>query len=538
MNRFFVVALTLCLGILSAAGQSTTVTIKGKVVDKADGSPLIGAFIKLNAADTVGLKKSGRMVASSENGAFTIISHEKKSDITISYLGYAPIKIDIPAGKKLVELGNINLIEEGRQIGAVVVTGKATMGKNEADTIQYNAAAFKTNPDGSAEDLLKKMPGVTTDESGNVQSQGQKIAKVMVNGKEYFDDDPAMALKNLPVDAVESMQMYDDQSEQSKFSGFDDGQRVRTLNIVTKKGVMNSTFGKVYAGYGLNGQYTAGAGVNMMRDNHRITIVAQSNNVNNQGFTLNDIGQGASGGRGRMGGGGNNAGAFTTSSRGGIMQTNMAAINYNGQFAEKLKLSASYSFSGRSADQVSTRKQNYLVQPRYYQQGASSLGYEYQHRLFARAEWSPNQANKITFTPRVNYALNHGISTNVSSTSTAKEGTLTNSSKNSYDTKYESYDLSGDLWWQTRLGKAGRVLSLGTVLSGKKNWGDRYQNSLYGSLDDASAWVPDSLKQRGYIDGSEYTITGSATYTEPLSKRSRLSANYTINHNKSMSNRE
>jgi len=524
--------------LLMAVGASyaQTITITGKVIAGDDKLPIIGAYISLNASDSASLSRPGRVVVTDADGIFTIKSNEPQSDITIGYLGYKTYFTKIESGKNEVDLGSIVLPVESIVVENVTIVGRAAISRVSGDTVQYNAAAFKTNPDATTEDLLKKMPGVTTDDNGAIQSQGQAIGKVYVNGKEYFEADPSLALKSLPADAVQSIQLYDDQSDQAKFSGFDDGERIRAINIVTKAGVTNSTFGKAYGGYGTDDRYAAGIGVNSFTDNHRFTLIGQTNNVNNQGFTLSDIGSsmgGRGGGRGGMNQGGSDMGSFTTSARGGIRTTNMAGLNYNGQFGEKLKLSGNYFFNGRKADNWSIMNQNYLSTSRNFAQRDTTLSYDYQHRLNLRSEWNPNEYNRINFNPRVSYSTNHGNKFNESET--ARDGQLTNAAQNNYNTDLMSYNLSADLWWQHRFAKAGRTLSLGGIANGRKAIGDRYQLSDYGSVSDPGGWIQELLDQYGRIVSSGSTLTGSFTYAEPLNENSRVSANYSIRYDRSIS---
>lgn len=531
---------TLLLVLFSLGASAQTLTIRGRISGADDKQPLIGAYVAVNAHDSVRLSESGRIVATDNNGTFVIKTKDADNVLTFSYLGYQTTlrKIDRPSSGNSIDLGMIEL-EPGRQaIEAVQIIGEATMAKIKGDTVQYSAAAFKTNPDASTEDLLKKMPGVTVNESGGIESQGQTIAKVYVNGKEYFNDDPSLALKSLPVDAVESIQMYDDQSETSKFSGFDDGERVRSINIVTKKGVMNSTFGKVYGGYGTDNRYSGGVGLNSFNDTHRWTLVAQSNNVNNQGFTLSDIASSMGGGGGRSGGGAD-VGSFTTSARGGVATTNMIGLNYNGNYGTKGKLSGSYFFSGRESSQDGTRVQNFLNLPRYYDEKSNSQGYDYSHRLQLRGEWNPNERNRFNFNPRVTYSTNRGSSGNEAQTFLGQGGQESNASINSYKTNLRSYNASADLWWQHRFRKAGRTMSLGGRFNARKALGTREQLSQYGSLNEiGDGWVTDELRQIGSIMTSGYTIVGSGTYSEPISKSSRLSLNYNLNYDRSISDQE
>lgn len=532
IKKAIFLSLLLYIGVATAAAQSTT--IRGRVIFANDSLAAIGAVVKLNAEDTAKINRKGRVVATDANGDFQIVTSEKKIALTISYLGYADKTIDVPTDKRTVNLGKIALKESAFDVESVKVIGQASMSKIEGDTIQYNAAAFKTNPDATAEDLLKKMPGVTTDENGAVQSQGQSISKVYVNGKEYFQDDPTLALKSLPVDAVESIQMYDDQSDDAKFSGFDDGQRVRAVNIVTKKSFMNSISGKAYAGYGTSGRYSVGGRVNMFSDKHTLTIIAQGNNVNNQGVSMSDISQGGGGrgGRGQWRGSSNDLAGFTTPAFGGVMENYMAALNYNGQLSDKVKLELSYSYAGRNADVWSSKEQEYLTTTRNFASIDSSLGFNNAHRFRARLEWNPTEYDRINFNPSLDYSNNFGGSGNISQTTI--DNVLSNVSASQYSTMLERMSGSADLWWQHRFKKAGRTLSIGAVVSGRKDLGNRNQYSAYTS----NVMQLDTINQLGNVSVAGYTFTGSATYGEPISKRSRLLANYSITYDRTISDKQ
>lgn len=523
----------LALLVLSTAAATAQTTIKGKVIGSDDGLPIAGAYVIINATEPDAAK---RTTLTDVNGGFSVVSREKNTNVTISFIGFRSYyKVIEPAAGKNVDLGTIKLQTQALVTETAQVTAKAPMAIMKGDTLQYNAAAFKANPDASSEDLLKKMPGVTTDDDGAVEVHGQKVGKVYVDGKEYFADDPAVALKTLPADVVESMQLFDDKSDESKFSGFDDGERIKAINIVTKNGVSTSTFGKAYGGYGSDSRYSAGVAANIFNTDHRFTVIGQRNNVNNQGFTLNDIASSMSSGRGGMGGG-IDANQFTTSVRGGIQTTTMAGLNYQGEFAKKVKLGASYFFNNVNADQYRTIGQIYSDPAgREYYDTTATQGYNYQHRFNMRLEWNPDSTNRIFFMPRVTYSTNHGNSMNHSLT--LQDGSPTNTALNDYRTRLGMYDASANLWWMHRFAKAGRTMSLGGSAGGSNGWGDRDQISLYGSLkgDDTPLWGIDTLNQIGTLGAPGFNVSGRVSYAEPLSKSSRLQFSYNISYNTSES---
>ena len=119
------------------------------------------------------------------------------------------------------------------QLGEVDIEGSPPPAVQKADTTEFNAGAFKTNPDALAEDLVGKLPGVIVT-NGTVTAQGETVQQVLVDGKPFFGSDPTLALRNLPADAIAKIQIFDQMSDQAQFTGFDDGQSVKTLNIITR----------------------------------------------------------------------------------------------------------------------------------------------------------------------------------------------------------------------------------------------------------------------------------------------------------------
>ena len=203
----------------------------------------------------------------------------------------------------------IVLTETSRQLNEVVVKGKIVSAEQKGDTLQFNADAFKVNRDAQAEDLLKKMPGVDMT-GGTIKVQGETVQEILVDGKPFFGDDPTIALRNLPAEVVAKIEIFDRQSDQSQFTGVNDGNTTKTINIVTRADKRNGQFGKVYAGVGTAGTYAAGGSVNIFDGERRISVIGQSNNINQQNFSSQDLlgVQGSSGGGGGRGGRGGRGG--------------------------------------------------------------------------------------------------------------------------------------------------------------------------------------------------------------------------------------
>ena len=327
--------------------------LKAKIVDEK-GQALVGAHIVLKSLET------GKENAILSNGSGEFVFQRVAPglySLRISYVGHENYSENISILSFPKNMGEIILKEEAKEIGEVSIVKKVPLATINEDTIEYNADAYKTTPDADAEDLVAKMPGVEISE-GSVKAQGEEIEKVKVDGKPFFNNDPSLALKNLPAEIIEKIQIYEEQSEQSQFTGFDDGNTTKTMNVVTRKNMRKGQFGKFYAGYGPENYYALGGNLSDFNGDRRITILGQSNNLSNQGFSMQDI-LGAMGSRGSRGGGraggqggmrGGSGGSpnmqnFMIGQQSGVSEISTLGINYNDSWGEKTTVSGNYFFN-------------------------------------------------------------------------------------------------------------------------------------------------------------------------------------------------
>ena len=230
--------------------------------------------------------------------------------ITATFIGYADKSFKCTANQKVVEIGKIYMRESATKIDAVVKEVQQFRTTQNADTLIYNAAAFKTTKDAEAEKLLSKMPGIVV-EDGKVEVQGEQVKKVFVDGDEFFGDDVAMAINTLPAEIVDKVEVFDKLSDEAEFSGIDDGDSYKAINFVTKKKMRNGQFGKVYAGLGwqpetdkasFNPKYLVGGNINSFHNKQKITVLGLFNNINRQNFSFEDLlGVSSASGRGGRG---------------------------------------------------------------------------------------------------------------------------------------------------------------------------------------------------------------------------------------------
>ncbi|MEE1366306.1 MAG: TonB-dependent receptor, partial [Muribaculaceae bacterium] len=270
--------------LMTIATGAYAALIKGNVVDSSN-QPLVGATVRLmNPTDSTLVSAS--MI--DEKGAFSFDKIGKGQYLlNVSMIGMNTISqtVDIKSKDQQVDLGQIVASESSITLDEAVVKGVQTAVTARQDTIEYNAGSFHTQPNAMVEDLLKRLPGVEVDSDGKITSGGKTITKILVDGKEFFSDDPKMASKNLPSDMVDKVQIVDRKSDLARLTGVDDGEEETVINLTVKKGMQNGWFGNVQGGYGTANRYAGGFNVNHFKDGNQFTILGSANNTNDMTFT-------------------------------------------------------------------------------------------------------------------------------------------------------------------------------------------------------------------------------------------------------------
>lgn len=209
--------------------------------------------------------------------------------LNISAFGYITRYLNVDLSVKN-ELQLIVLKEEGTTLNAIDVVGERSPIAFKKDTIEYNAASFKTKPDAVVEDLLKKLPGLEVDAQGNIKAQGNKVEKIKIDGKEFFSNDPTLVSKNVPADAIKKVQVVDDKTDEERFSGVDDGNKNTSINLVLKDDKKNIWFGSLSGGIGggQNPKFDANARLFQFKPTRQMAFLGMSNNINKFGFSFQD----------------------------------------------------------------------------------------------------------------------------------------------------------------------------------------------------------------------------------------------------------
>ncbi len=528
--------LTILLLAFAFVVTAQNFTLKGKIVDEKNAS-LPGANVVLNYP-------WGEMAAAAStelDGSFELANVEKGGyQLVVSFVGYEDLKREVTVTNKGINFGALQLVVSATELGTVTVKEQVLPGQVKGDTVQFNADAFKVMKDASAQDLIEKMPTVTN-ESGTVKAQGENIQQVLVDGKPFFGNDPSAALKNLPAELIEKVQIFDQQSEQSQFTGVQDGNTTKTINIVTRKGMNAGQFGKVYGGYGYEDKYQLGGNTNIFKGKRRISLIGMSNNINVQNFSMDDIlgvtgnsGGGNRGGGGRgmggPGGGGRGPGGggtsdFLVQASGGISTTHAIGLNYSDKWGKKWDVSGSYFFNKTKSESLKELNRQFFTSEGFgevYDEDTDATADNINHRLNFRATVELDSFNSLIIRPRATWQTNEGISFTDGKTFLSTE--LRNATITDFDSRYDGLSFNNSLLWRHKFRKQSRTFSVDVTNGYNPKIGDSklFSQNTY-LFPEASA---DTLDQKSTLDVQSWNAAANLEYTEPLTKFSQLLVNY------------
>ncbi len=507
-------------------------SISGKLIDESKQASIGSSVFLLNIKDSSFVKGAVTDV----DGFFKIEDIASNSYILkIISLGYNPVFKSILIANQPIDLGVITLKQNSLNLKEVKIEGQMSLATQNGDTTSFNSKAYKVNKDATAEDLVSKMPGVAIVD-GKVQAQGEEVKQVLVDGKRFFGDDANAVLKNLPAEIIDKVQVFDKKSDQSQFTGFDDGNASKSINIVTKAQFRNGIFGKVYGGYGYENKFKGGASVNIFKGNRRLTVLAQSNNINEQNFSSEDLvgvaSSASTGGGGRRGGGGQGGGSgnasdnFSVNNQNGINTTSLFGLNYSDKWGKKTEVSSSYFFNWTKNDSKSSLLQQYILGSNnglIYNETNNANSDNFNHRLNFKIETKLDSQNTISIQPKLSFQTNSGSKKLVGINS--KELQNISNSINSNSSNLSGYNLSALILYRHSFVKRGRTFSINATPTITDNSGD---NSLYSlnTYYNTGIIFADTIDQKSTILKSGNSIKGNASYTEPLDSFNFLLVDY------------
>ena len=413
--------LIILLPLLALAAHAQQCVVTGNVSDAETKEPLISVNISYE------LNGNRLACITDSNGAFSItLPTGTNTTLLVSYIGYRKTTKLIATGKKKQLAVNILLKPESSELNEVVVKRRIPLVTQRGDTTIYKASDFKVNSDATAYELIsQRLPGVGI-RDGKLEAHGEQVQSVEIDGREYFKDDVNMALKNLPANIINEIQVYDQLSDYSKLTGFDDGNKKKAINITTKQGTDKSMFGKLTGGGGINSVYNGYGVFNLFRNDLRLTLFAQGNNINEQNFSTIDMlgGGGASGGgapsrspynKGKNeesfhpSSGDNTEQNMTDANDHGITTSYAAGTNYADEWCGgKMKFTGHYLFNDTKNETEYSVKDTYIDPSAGSRQQMTNINTDnLNHRFKSKYEYNIGKRDYLMLRPAITYQRKH-----------------------------------------------------------------------------------------------------------------------------------
>lgn len=525
--------------------------ISGKISDTAEKKNLPGASVLLLRGSDSILVSHGRTGSAGDfklghipvGHYLLLVTYPKYAD----YVDELDIKDSAP-----VVLPPIALVLKSKLLEAVVVNGSKGAIRLKGDTTEFNADSFRTQQGASVEDLLKRLPGIQVDHNGKITAQGETVKKVLVDGEEFFGDDPTLVTQNLRADMVDKVQVYDKKSDQANFTGIDDGQREKTINLKLKDSKKNGYFGRLTAGAATDGYYDAELMANYFRRKEKLAAYGIISNTGKTGLNWQErdnYGQSVLGNADVD----ENTGAINITSTGnndldnwsgqydgkGFPAVKTGGLHYNNKWDNDFQsANGNYKYLDLSVNGNNTTNSEYILPDTLYYNNQTQ---QFKNQIIRH---SFNGAYELKFDSTSSIKLladggtDHKITSELdNSNALASDSSKVNQNNRSVSTVGDTRIVNSDLLWKKKLSRQGRTFSINLRQNYSNNTSSGY---LYSNTQLYSGGLPaqDSIiDQYKRYHTENILLDAKMTYTEPLGKGNFLAADYGVTINNSHSDR-
>lgn len=514
-----------------ASAEAQDYKIQGKIID-SENVALESATIYVESV------KDSTLVdytISDVDGNFIVEGSTDVDEVNlfISFTGFQTYKKRYQLSQnRTINTGTITLQLADNTLGEVVVQGTKAPVSIKTDTLEFNAASFKTKADANLEEVLKKLPGVAVDKDGAITVNGKPVSRILVNGKEFFGDDPKIATKNLPKEIINKIQVVDTKTKSEEFTGKEGDSENKTINITIDEDKNKGYFARLTAGGGTDERYELSGIGNYFKDDLRVSVLASSNNINSSGFTFDEVFDAM----------GRNAYAITRNSNGnfsingnsfgsgggGITKSDNGGVSFVNEWSDETELSANYFFNrGDTKTRTEVERENILPDRTYFNNSTSSSDRKNDnHRARFGFEFEPDTLTRISFRP--NITVNDGfVKSNSNTSSFEEDGTPINTAETEQYTELLSTNFSNNLNVSRKFGTKGGFVSLGFDNTNNTSEEENVYFSSREIYDDAGN-LTDTDIQDQFINQNtrkdEYSI--SANTRLPLSEKLSLDVSY------------
>jgi hypothetical protein len=501
--------------------------LKGTVIDSSENTPLEAATI------SVFLSSDSSLVSyalTGKKGEFSVNDIPRATNcwMMVSFNGYnSAIKsFQIPADKQELDLRTIRIDKSFRELGHVTVVAQKPPVVIKQDTIEFNVGSFVTRPNGMIEDVLKQMPGVEIESDGSITINGKKVSKVTLDGKEFFGGDPKIALKNLPKDIIDKIQVTDNRTREARFNRTRTGNEDLALNLTLRKDKSKGWFGMAGAGYGSDRRYEGFANINYFNGSRQMNFIGSTNNTNRGGYSGEDF---------------NIANSSSTLRGGGqgIVRTHGGGVNFSESPSTRWKLNGSYFYSGGDAENLTRlRRQNILPDTTFFYDAEAGSKNDYSnHRMSLNSNFNPDSLTEMFINVSFDGGKSRQISTN-EAISKGGSGALINSSQNTFTSNNSGWRGAGEFFVGRRFNKRGRGLTFNLNF----NYGDqpvreenKGENIFYkqDTIDNREI-----IDQRGQTANVNDNFNAGISYSEPVLENFTLHLRHSYQRSRNESDKQ
>lgn len=477
--------------------------------------------------------------------------------LKVSFVGYQTRSMPLRVNREDLNRVMVFLQEDPLTLEEVRISGLRPEVEVRGDTTVYNTEGIRLNPDATAEDLVRRLPGITV-EDGQVQAQGETVRRVLLDGQEFFGDDALLTLRNLPAEIIGQIEMFDEMSDQAMFTGFRDGNEARALNIRTRPGMNVGQFGRGNVAMGTDERYMGSGNFNYFNGPRRLSLIGMSNNINQQNFSGEDLSgiMQASGGGGRGGfggmmgmarggggggpmmwGGGGAARDFMVGQQSGLNTIHSVGVNYIDRF-ERTNINSSYFFNATNNSSIQSSERQYLSEinaDQIYSEESNSSSSNYNHRINGRVEHNFNRNTSFIFTPRIQFRANDRDASDFTRTIDGSLQPINQSNGFSSNNSF-NYDINSTLLLRHRFEKPGRTLSANFRTNFSATDGDQYQYNQ--TLFYAEEIISRITDQNVDVTTGGYNLGVDVQFTERMGERSMIQLGYNPSINEDLSERD
>ena len=529
---------------------SQKAAIRGSVSDTLEHRNLEHAVVSLLRSKDSLLIKFNR---TDNKGNFELTNLKAgKYFLLVSYPEYADYTDDILLNdSSQINLNQLPMITKEHLLKEVVVRQTIGAIKMKGDTTEFKADSFHLQANANVEELLKKLPGIQVDKNGKITAQGEKVQKVLVDGEEFFGDDPTLVTQNIRADMVDKVQVYDKKSEQATFTGIEDGEKSKTINLKLKADKKKGYFGKLSSGAGSDGYQENQDMINYFKKKEKLAAFGIVSNTGKTGLNWQDqnsYGDGSGGGLMIVDGEimGSSSYDDITGWEGNyngqgkpLVQT--GGLHFNNKWNDdKQSLNLNYKVINLSVDGSSTTNSEYILPDTLYYNNQSQTfsNIVLRNKLGGTYEFLYDSSSSLKITTEGQIEHKNTIN-NYNSNALSETGNLVNTGSRNLTANADNNFLNADILWRKKLKKKGRTISIDL----KENYLVRSSTGNLYALDNfytpgiTNPSLTEITDQYKSNHNSSLSLDAKTVYTEPLSASSSLMANYEVITNNSISYR-